>query len=244
MPLRSFSREQVWLFPPRLDEWVPVDHAVRFIASLVDALPRAVLQELGIAPDGEPYGAPAYHPRVLLCVWLYGFMTGTRSGRKLEAACRDNIAYLWLTGCQYPDHNTLWRFYKAHRTRMRKLLKRTVRTAIRLGLIDLAVPAIDGTKIAANAALRARSMRADSVVTASPARAPVMQAWTSSPWLPSRVRPPSCSPSPLWGEGVGGWGVNWPKLRPWPSSSPATSTRHSPHASADGKSGWKHRPGM
>ena len=152
MPLRSFSREQVWLFPPRLDEWVPVDHAVRFIASLVDALPRAVLQELGIAPDGEPYGAPAYHPRVLLCVWLYGFMTGTRSGRKLEAACRDNIAYLWLTGCQYPDHNTLWRFYKAHRTRMRKLLKRTVRTAIRLGLIDLAVQAIDGTKIAANAA--------------------------------------------------------------------------------------------
>ena len=48
-------------------------------------------------------GAPAYHPRA---VWLYGFMTGVRSSRKLEAACRDQIPYLWLTGCQRPDHVT------------------------------------------------------------------------------------------------------------------------------------------
>ena len=48
--------------------------------------------------DGEVLGAPAYHPRALLSVWLYGFMTGVRSCRKLEAACRDQIPYLWLTG--------------------------------------------------------------------------------------------------------------------------------------------------
>ena len=63
-------------------------------------------------------GAPAYHPRALLSVWLYGFMTGVRSCRKLEAACRDQIPYLWLTGWQHPDHNTLWRFYKGHRQAM------------------------------------------------------------------------------------------------------------------------------
>ena len=57
-------------------------------------------------------GAPAYHPRALLSVWLYGFMTGVRSCRKLEVACRDQIPYLWLTGWQHPDHNALWRFYK------------------------------------------------------------------------------------------------------------------------------------
>ena len=65
--------------------------------------------------DGEVLGAPAYHPRALLSVWLYGFMTGVRSCRKLEAACRDQIPYLWLTGWQHPDHNTLWRFYRGHR---------------------------------------------------------------------------------------------------------------------------------
>jgi len=79
-------------------------------------------------------------------------MTGIRSSRKLEAACRDQVPYLWLTGWQHPDHNTLWRFYQAHRDAMRKLLKYTGATAIELDLIDLAVQAIDATKIAANAA--------------------------------------------------------------------------------------------
>ena len=98
-------------------------------------------------------GAPAYHPRALLSVWLYGFMTGVRSCRKLEAACRDQIPYLWLTGWQHPDHNTLWRFYKGHRQAMRKLFERTVRTAVAMKLVDLAVQAVDGTKVVANASV-------------------------------------------------------------------------------------------
>ena len=101
--------------------------------------------------DGDPLGAPAYHPRALLCVWLYGFMTGVRSCRKLEVACRDQIPYLWLTRWQHPDHNTLWRFYKAHRQEMRSLFQRTVRTAVAMKLVDLAVQAVDGTKMAASA---------------------------------------------------------------------------------------------
>jgi len=152
MPLRALNREQVWLLPPTLGELIPNDHPARFVAEFVDALDRTAWIELGIGPDGEPLGAPAYHPRALLCVWLYGFMTGTRSSRKLEAACRDQVPYLWLTGWQHPDHNTLWRFYQAHRDAMRKLLKYTVATAVELELIDLAVQAVDGTKIAANAA--------------------------------------------------------------------------------------------
>ena len=96
-------------------------------------------------------GAPAYHPRALLCVWLYGFMTGVRSCRKLEAACRDQIPYLWLTGWQHPDHNTLWRFYREHRQSIRNLFRRTVRTAVAMKLVDLTVQAVDGTKMVANA---------------------------------------------------------------------------------------------
>lgn len=152
MPLRPFSRDLAWLLPPHLDEWIPTDHPARFVAAVVDALDPAVWAELGAALSAEPLGAPAYHPRVLLCVWLYGFMTGTRSCRKLEAACRDQMPYLWLTGCQHPDHNTLWRFYQTHRSHLRSLFKRTVRTAVHLGLVDLTVQALDGTKIAANAA--------------------------------------------------------------------------------------------
>jgi transposase len=152
MPTRPLSREQTWLLPPTLDELVPVDHPARFVAAFVDVLDRAAWGELGVAPDGEVRGAPGYNPRLLLGVWLYGFMSGVRSTRKLEVACRDQLPYLWLTGWQRPDHNTLWRFYLEHRQAMRKLLKRTVRTAVVAGLVDLAVQAVDGTKLAGNAA--------------------------------------------------------------------------------------------
>ena len=151
MPLRDMDREQAWLLPPSLDELLPLDHPARFVAEFVDALDKEGWSELGVEIDGDPLGAPAYHPRALLSVWLYGFMTGVRSCRKLETACRDQIPYLWLTGWQHPDHNTLWRFYKAHRQAMRKLFERTVRTAVTMKLVDLAIQAVDGTKVVANA---------------------------------------------------------------------------------------------
>ena len=151
MPVRPFTRQQPWLFPPTLDEMIPDDHAVRFIAAFVDNLSEEEWRKLEINLDGESRGAPPYDPRVLLGVWLYGFMTGDRSTRKLEAACRDEIPYLWLTGWQHPDHNTFWRFYKDHREEMRHLFKKTVKTAVTMNLIDLAVQALDGTKVAANA---------------------------------------------------------------------------------------------
>ena len=70
---------------------LPLDHPARFVAEFVDALDREDWGKLEVEIDGEVLGAPAYHPRALLSVWLYGFMTGVRSCRKLEAACRDQI---------------------------------------------------------------------------------------------------------------------------------------------------------
>ena len=156
MPLRDMDREQMWLLPPTLDELLPLDHPARFVAEIVDALNRDDWSELGVDIDGDSMGAPAYHPRALLSIWLYGFMTGVRSCRKLEVACRDQIPYLWLTGWQRPDHNTLWRFCKEHRQSMRKLFERTVRTAVVMELVDLAVQAVqavDGTKVSSNASV-------------------------------------------------------------------------------------------
>jgi len=156
MPVRPLNRGLSWLFPPTLEELIPVDHPARFVAAFVEGIDRASWSAMEIPRDGDPLGAPSYDPRGLLSVWLYGFMTGVRSCRKLEGACRDQIPYLWLTGWEHPDHNTLWRFYQAHRQQMRALFKRTVKTAIRMGLVDLAVQAVDGTKILGNAA-RART---------------------------------------------------------------------------------------
>jgi transposase len=152
MPVRPFSREQQWLLPPSLDDALAADHPARFVAAFVDALEAETWVKMGVVLSGDPAGAPAYDARALLGVWALGFMTGVRSARKLEAACRDQIPYLWLTGFQQPDHNTLWRFYQQHRDGMRVLLKHSVRTAADVGLVDLALQAVDGTRVRGNVA--------------------------------------------------------------------------------------------
>ncbi len=151
MPVRLVNRNQTWLLPPSLDELVSRSHPVRFVAEVIDSMEPSEWTELGIDTAGDPLGAPSYDRRGLLGIWTYGFMTGLWSSRKLEAACRDQLAFVWLTGWQQPDHNTLWRFYQAHRDRMRRLLKRTVRMALEMGLVSMAIQAVDGTKVAANA---------------------------------------------------------------------------------------------
>jgi transposase len=152
MPVRPWTRERTDVLPPVLEHWVDPDHAVRFVAMFVEELSAAEWAELGIAPDGHPGGAPAYDSRALLGAWLYGFMSGIRSCRKLATACVEEIPFLWLTGGQRPDHNTLWRFYQRHRASMHVLFKQTVATAAKSGLVVWALQAVDGTKIGGNAA--------------------------------------------------------------------------------------------
>ncbi len=151
MPWRAWDREQVWLMPPSLDEVLADDHPARLVAAFVDSLTAAEWAELGVDLGGQALGAPAYHPRALLGIWLYGFMTGVRSARRLETAGREQLALQWLSGYQQPDHNTLWRFYREHRHQLRGLLRHTVQIAARLGLVDWALQAVDGTKVAGSA---------------------------------------------------------------------------------------------
>jgi len=78
MPLRLFSRQKTWLFPHNLDELITDDHSVRFIASFVDTIDENTWQQMGVDIHGDTLGTPAYHPRSLLSVWLFGFMTGAQ----------------------------------------------------------------------------------------------------------------------------------------------------------------------
>ena len=151
MPVRPLTRDQMFLFPPSLDDLIPADHPVRLVAEFVESLGPSDWQEMGINPAGDRLGASRYHAILMVGVWLYGFMRGIRSSRGLERACREMVPFMWLTGLQFPDHVSLWRFYDEHRDGMRGLLKRTVRTAVKMGLVDLVLQAVDGTKIKGNA---------------------------------------------------------------------------------------------
>ncbi|MDQ3656800.1 MAG: transposase [Chloroflexota bacterium] len=152
MPQRPFSRDPVFLIPPSLDDWLPAEHPARFVAVWLDELTAADGATLGIDPQPARTGEHRYAPEALLAIWVYGFMVGIRSTRGLAAACRDQVPVRWLSGTQQPDHNTLARFDQRHRGQLRHLCHRSVQTAVHAGLVDFALQAVAGTKIAANAA--------------------------------------------------------------------------------------------
>jgi transposase len=144
---RRANRRQNFLLPPSIEDWVPAEDPVRFLAEFLDALD---LPALGFTdPHPSAPGAPPFAAELLLAVWLYGYMNRVRSTRGLERACRTHLPLVWLTGMQYPDHNVLWRFHRDHRAAIKALFTQTVRVAMDAGLVGMVLHALDGTKLQA-----------------------------------------------------------------------------------------------
>jgi transposase len=145
---RYADYNQQWMFPPTLEDLLPSDHTARMIREFVDAQNLEKLKfKIRTAEDGRPN----YSANLLLKVWLYGYVTKIRTTRGLERACMDQVAMLWLTGMQRPDHTTLWRFWRDNRKALRQVFKRLLEIASELNLVGLVLQAIDGTKIMSQA---------------------------------------------------------------------------------------------
>ena len=141
------DRRQMFLLPPSLEDWLAPGHPARFVGDFIASLDLKALSFREAKPGEE--GRPHYATEMLLGVWLYGWMERVRSSRALEKACHRDIAFLWLTGNQHPDHNTIWRFFNDNRAALRKLFKRVVQVAAKAGLVGFALHALDGTKMRA-----------------------------------------------------------------------------------------------
>src|SRR5512132_1367982 len=146
------DRDQPFLLPPDLRDWLPEGHLAWFVLDVVDQLDLAPFYRQHRA-DG--HGHPAYDPRTLLGVLLYGYCVGVRSSRQLERRCHEDLAFRVLAGNQTPDHVTIARFRVRHEQALAGFLVESLKLCAAAGMVQVGTVALDGTKLAGNAADKA-----------------------------------------------------------------------------------------
>jgi transposase len=141
------ERRQSTLLPECLDDFVADDNPVRVIEAFIDELDLGALGFDGVVPEAT--GRPAYHPAVLLKIYVYGYLNRVQSSRRLECEARRNIELMWLTGRLAPDFKTIADFRRDNGSAIRAVCSRFVVLCHRLSMFTSAVVAIDGSKFKA-----------------------------------------------------------------------------------------------
>lgn len=144
---KPYDQQQILAIPPTLEELIPKGHPVRVV--------NEVINKLNIEPLIKAYhikGSSSYHPQLLLKVLVYGYVTNTYSSRKLAAACKESVYFMWLSSMSYPDHNTINRFRGVRlKHALRSVFEDVVKLLAEEGLLSIDEVNTDGTKIEANA---------------------------------------------------------------------------------------------
>lgn len=145
--IQGESRTQATLLPELLDDYISEANPVRVIDVFVDELELGKLGFAGVDPAAT--GRPAYHPAVMLKLYIYGYLNRIQSSRRLEKEAQRNVELMWLTGRLSPDHKTIANFRKDNGPGIRSTCRQFVVLCQRLGLFSDALVAIDGSKFKA-----------------------------------------------------------------------------------------------
>src|SRR5215217_3379130 len=146
------DRDQVFLMPPSLREWVPEDHLVW---TVLDAVAEMDLGAFYASFRADGHGRPAYEPSMMVALLLYAYARGNRSSRAIERACVEDVAYRVVAANLVPDHSTIADFRVRHDAALAEVFTGVLGLCRRAGLVSVGVVAIDGTKVAANASREA-----------------------------------------------------------------------------------------
>ncbi|MGH9460501.1 MAG: IS1182 family transposase [Vicinamibacteria bacterium] len=145
--IEGVGRDQQTLFPEVLDDYVASDHPVRFIDAYVGQLDLTKLEfERAVAAET---GRPGYDPGDLLRLYIYGYLSGICSSRKLERETGRNVEVLWLLRRLHPDFKTIAEFRRRNTKALRALFREFTVLCKRLGLFGGELVAIDGSKFRA-----------------------------------------------------------------------------------------------
>lgn len=142
------DRDQQFLMPPSLNEWLPKDHLARFVVAVVDTLDLSAFYARRRA-DG--WGRAAYDPKMMVALLIYAYATGTRSSRKIEGRLIEDVAFRFIAANESPDHATVARFARDHEDELADLFDQALRLAAEVGLVKVGVVALDSTRIKADA---------------------------------------------------------------------------------------------
>jgi transposase len=141
------DRQQVTLLPECLDDYIAEDNPVRVVEAFVGELDLEALGFERMTPAAT--GRPAYHPAVLLKIYIYGYLNRIASSRRLERECQRNIELMWLTGRLAPDFKTIADFRRNSGAAIRRACRQFIVLCRDLKLFTQAVVAIDGSKFKA-----------------------------------------------------------------------------------------------
>jgi len=144
--IQGEDRGQEQLLPSRVDEYVSAGSPVRVIDAFVEGLD---LGAVGLETKPQETGRPGYDPRVLLKLYVYGYLNRIRSSRRLEAECLRNLEVIWLLGNLRPDHWTIAAFRRRERSVFRVVLREFNLVCRKLDLFGAELVAIDGAKFKA-----------------------------------------------------------------------------------------------
>lgn len=150
-----FNRDQSYLLPPDLKEWLPADDVAHFIVAAVDRVPLASFQ----VPE-RTGGKPQYHPQLMLALLVYCYAQGIFSSRRIERASYRDIGVRFVAANLHPDHDTIAAFRRNNKAAFEAAFLQVLLLARESGLLHLGTVSIDGTKIDANAS-KIRSVRYD-----------------------------------------------------------------------------------
>lgn len=134
--------------PPDMREWLPEDDLAWVV---LDAVERCDLSAFAVVYREDGQGRPAFDPAMMVALLLHAYCLGVRSSREIERRCVRDVAFRVIAGGHRPDHATIARFRVRHESALESLFTEVLRLCAEAGLVRLALLAVDGTKVGADA---------------------------------------------------------------------------------------------
>src|ERR1700755_3076208 len=142
------DRDQSFLLPPSLTDWLAEDHLVWSVLGAVDQMD---LDRFYGCYRANGQGRAAYDPRMMVGLLLYAYCVGVRSSRQIERACRGDVAFRVICAMEVPDHSTVAEFRRRHQDLIAELFVDVLALCAEAGLVELGEISVDGTKMRASA---------------------------------------------------------------------------------------------